>query len=361
MLLDANVLLDLCFIRDGLGIGAISYLRRHDYQLYTTTKCITEARTRIVRLRHPQFVGFVDRACAPLGIQPIDAKQGPIAFDGVNRLDRHVPAAAAHVDAFILTDDAPLLLELDTARVNARTTRELCYESYVPRRPPQHVCISGFNLAEASGHAFFKGIPDDDMLSDVAREWTLWENRRLGRLYYQSPVRHLTFQPAFTAGLARLPIVLEHNTQISVLLNYRIKKGQATNITIKVNVGGARNDFEATYQINKVPRDTLYGSPFRIMNSYQLGNGWKGALQYFTFGPSTIKPDNWKVYKSIIGVSPSTLTMDMMKFALMLTDQRGDYASVPTLDAVMKLAHFTVPDFYHAGRNMNKDKRQTEE
>ena len=85
------------------------------------------------------------------------------------------------------------------------------------------------------------------------------------------------------------------------------------------------------------------------MNSYQLGNGWKGALQYFTFGPSTIKPDNWKVYKSIMGVSPSTLTMDMTKFALMLTDQRGDYASIPTLDAVMKLAHFTVPDFHHAG------------
>ena len=347
VVLDANVILDFCYIKDGLGRICLNYLYNNGFRLYTSSKCIAEAKKQVLLYNDSIIASLIESTVSQANIDIIDSTELPVAVFAINRHDRHVAAVAAHLEGFVLSDDIPLNWQLNSTNMHCRTMREVAFESFLPGLPPQRLSTIGYGLADAAGHALFKGIPHEDMCSDLDREWTFWENLTLGRLFYDSGRNQIIYCPAFSAAPVSTGCIINPNSQLSVLFNYR-NKNTYTEITIKAKSDILSEESSSTFRINEIPSSTLERGEFRLMNSYQLGNGWKGDMQNFSYGPGRVSRNNWKIYSSLIGASPPNLTCDLTKFALSLTRVAGDRGSIPELSSVIDLAHFTMRDFYPA-------------
>ena len=134
-------------------------------------------------------------------------------------------------------------------------------------------------------------------------------------------------------------MVLRRDTQLSGLLNYRTQRGK-TNITMKVNVFGDSEDFIAARELSGKPRHKTLSTQFRVMNSYALGNGWKGTLQHFNYGPKPMRQHTWRACRALVGVAPPSLTMDLTAYAVELCEVKGAQIMIPSLQSVMDLAFF---------------------
>jgi hypothetical protein len=338
-LLDANTILDATFIRDGLGMKVIAWLRGRGIALYTAPKCLIEANKRILELGRSDLVRFPAALCGQMGVLQV-TDSAPSDVVGVARHDVHVANAASVVNAFVISDDAELLHQLDNAKISARSTRELAFEMYLPAQPPQEFMVFETGVSRDSGHVFFKGIPDDDMLKREQREYTLFENRRFGRMFFDAAQSAFVFACGWADRELRLPATLQSDKQVSVLLSYRARLTK-TNVTMKAHIFGEASDVHCTNEVTGKPPPNVRAEHFRVMNSYALGNGWKGTMQHFTGGPNAMRGEVWRACRMLVGVCPPILTMDLTRHAVLLSQQRQGMASIPTLEQVMWAARST--------------------
>jgi len=341
---DANVLLDACLIVDGLGSAVLVELARTGTTLHTSERATEEVRSALRRGLdgHKDLTPLVDMMVksAPISVHASEAH-----VPGIAAHDRHVAAVAAKVGGFVVSEDLPLLLELDAAEIHARSLRELmlaivCKEG----QPRQELSVFGQG-AGADGHIFAKFFAHPDMVADRSRPWFLFDAPAFGSLHYDGPNRSFVFSTE-AGDIVAMHHDLRSDVQYSFVLNYSV--GNDTRITMKLRSFGSDGERCAHGCIPALQARPT-GS-ITILNSRNKNVGWKGDLQSFTFGPYQLGKKTWRAASRLVGVSPPTLTCDLTFLAATLTEIKGDQVRRPQWMHVLELNHVTIPGFYPGRR-----------
>ncbi|PDT14250.1 hypothetical protein CO670_24050 [Rhizobium sp. J15] len=354
LVLDANVLLDLLLIVDGLGFFVVRGLRRRGFTLLTTTIAIEEVKRTLKRGRASlcDLSPLVDLL---LSNGEIQAKLPTTVVHGVSDHDNHLAAVACEYHAGIVSEDLPLLYDLDRAQIHARSLREVALSLTSADRPNQELTIFGQGTG-ADGHVFLKVIPDADVATNALRSWYLFDQEKFGSIRYDGTRKSFIFA-ASAGGELALPIELIPENQYAILLNYSV--GQRTSLTMKVRRFGHDAELVATAQVAP-----LKGRPTRaiiVMNSQAKNVGWNGSLQALTFGPYQPNKQVWRASHSLVGVAPPTLTADLAFTAAILTEIKGDQVRRPLRQHVLELANMSIPGFYPGRRAAEREAKWFEE
>lgn len=339
VVIDANVLLDAALIVDGAGIAVLEALVRRKVVLHTTAKAIAEARKTLLRIRRdlPDITPLVDLAVRQLGVLVHDTDRG---IHGVKPHDSHLAAAAVDIDAFILTEDMPLLYDLDRARLHGRSLRETLLTCILPDQPHQDVTIFGFGSG-ADGHVFIKFMPHEDVCNEADRYWFLFDAPGVMSIYYNGETG--SFEVAWEAGgTLTLPVKLFPNTQYALCFNYSV--GKCTNAQMRVRSVGSESEHFISGVLAALERQP--SGEIIVMNSRDENVGWKGTLQNVTFGPYTLNKKVWRACHALVGVAPPTLTADLTQSAAILTEIKGNRVRRPLRQHVLQLTNMRIPGVY---------------
>ncbi|TIL70345.1 MAG: PIN domain-containing protein [Mesorhizobium sp.] len=341
--LDANVLLDFLLIVDGIGSLVVSGLLKRGFTLFTTTVAIEEIKKTLGRGRE-NLCDLSPLADVLLKNTDIQVKPPMMAVPGVSKHDNHLAAVAQQYDAFVVSEDLPLLYDLNRERFHARSLREIALFLILPDHPRQELTVFGQG-AGADGHIFLKVMPTKDVSSNIIRSWYLFDAEAFGSLRYDGSRKSLVFSASVGGELA-IPVELIPETQYAILLNYSV--GRSTQLSLKIRRFGDEAEISATTQV-----PPFAGRPVRaitVMNSRATDAGWSGSLQALTFGPYKLHRKVWRASHSLIGVAPPTLTSDLTFTAAILTEIKGDMIRRPLLQHVLELANMSIPGFYPGRR-----------
>ena len=144
-LIDSNVLLQAAFVADGLALRAVRAAAELGYSICIdeqswsdAIRVLTSKASTLGLAYDPVAVidGFAKRS-AVLFLPP----SPPRTIKGVNPADRHLASAALDHGAWVLTEDAPLVVELSRIGVEARFSWDVLFEHVAKSDPPLHyVC-----------------------------------------------------------------------------------------------------------------------------------------------------------------------------------------------------------------------------
>ena len=336
---DANVLVDAALIVDGLGWFVLRQLIARRVVLHTTLKSIEEAK-EVIRKHRPTLPDatmlieyLVDQAGFTVHA---NVEQVP----GINKHDSHLAAVARNTGGFVLTEDTPLLLELDRARLHGRSLREVAMALIAPEPPDIKLGVFGMG-AGADGHILIKFTAHPDLATNVSRHWYLFDVQDLAMLRYNGVTK--AFEILFDTGhVVSLATQLEPEVQYAFLLNYSI--GRKTQVDVRLHIVGRPNELRETATISALPKRPNGAATW--LNNREKKQGWAGSLEGVTFGPYRLNRKVWRACHSLVGVLPPTHTSGMTLAAAILTAIEGDKVRRPPLAYVLALANATVPVLY---------------
>jgi len=347
--LDANVLLDALLIADGIGAFVLAELHRRGFALHTSGIALDEMRRTLDRARSnlPSIAPLVD---VMVRNGSFNVHSSTALVPGIKIHDNHIAAAALDLGAFVISEDLPLLYDLDRAKIHGRSLREVALDLVCPQIPRQDLVVFGLG-AGADGHVFLKFFADDEIVTNRFRSWFLFDAPDFGSLCYDSNIRSFIFSTEIGDSVS-VPIELVSNRQYCLVINY--SAGADTRLTIKVRGFGEEIECVTNGRISALEKRPT-GS-ITVLNSRHKNAVWKGALQSVTFGPYQLSSKVWRAAYSLVGVSPPTLTADLTLCAAILTEIVGDRARRPHRDHVLQIANMSIPGFY-PGRRV--DERET--
>jgi len=338
-IIDTNVLLDAILISDGIGTAALSGLSQRKIALYTTRKSISEARKTLCATRdYPtNITKLLDIFVQQSGIAVHDDDRRML---GIKDHDSHLAAAAVDLSAFVVTEDMPLLYDLDRSRIHGRSLRETVLACVAPNQPHQNLMIFGCGSG-ADGHVFMKFMPHEDLCKKADRSWFLLDSPGFMSISYNGNMR--SFEINWEAGgQLILPIELSSEEQYALYFNYSV--GKRTNAQVRVRSVGSQIEHLASGVL--APLQQRPNGKITLMNSREKNVGWKGTLQNVTFGPYILNKKVWRASHALVGVAPPTLTADLTQIASLLTEIKGDHVRRPLWQQVVQMLNVCIPGFY---------------
>ena len=163
VVLDANVVLNLLFVRESHSYRSVRYLLAMGYTLLCPEQVATEARRRIRRLEHKYpTLGPLERELDlglkewPVVFLPIDATDPSLS--NTPRHDRHVATTARQNCAWVLTTDCGLNLGAQRDGVPTRFPTDVIH-SYRKGQPPLDEVFRLHSLAQDEGCIFARVSP----------------------------------------------------------------------------------------------------------------------------------------------------------------------------------------------------------
>lgn len=344
-ILDANVLLDLSLMVDSISVQVVRGLKANGYLLYSSTVAIEEAKEMLrQKVPHKDIACVIDMMCDAVAIQKAEGRS---AVDKIKSHDQHVASAVADLDGFLITEDIPLIGQMNEAQLHARTLREIALHLIGEQPPRQDLMVFGSGLG-ADGYLFCKGIADLGLTAGGNRKFYLFDTEGLGTLAYDNGKRAFEFTSEVDGKVVLLNFALMPGRQFALLLEYNVGKRDTA---IWLRARHYNRDDEVMVErrvaaLQRAPAQSMIG-----MNRRQKDLGWLGTIQNLSFGPHKLASESWKICSSIVGVAPSTLTADLSFLSALLVDVEPEGRGVrrPTLEQVRTFANVSVA-FFHSGR-----------
>lgn len=189
---DTNVFLDAAFVADGLARKAIEALNSLGTSIILSDGVEREADKRLQQLRRKLVLSFDPRelftrylATIPLvRVPPADPSLGC----GVNHSDQHVVAAARQFDAWILTGDAPLIMEAQKLKQPARFPWDVVMEAAKQqgRYEETENIIRVVRPSRKSGMIFARVLPGSWRVLKNVGNFTVCDIQNVGWIYYDT-------------------------------------------------------------------------------------------------------------------------------------------------------------------------------
>lgn len=340
-ILDANVLVDAALISDGLANFVLTELTSYGVCLATSAEAVEEAKAVILAAasHKPEIAILVDELIRQLKVDIRIAESGPIR---IKKHDRHLPAVIGEKYSIIISEDAPLLFDLNENRFHARSLRECALDIIAPKAPNQILTVFGVGAA-ADGFIFIKGTAAQEPYLQ-GRPYYLFDAEGVGYAFYEVGIGIVFVEPG--GKNISIPIKLEFASHFVICLNYSV--GNSTNFDLKVF------DFLNNKQISRSMRAApLSGRPngyITVGNSREKREGWLGSVQSFVFGPHRLDRQVWRACSKLVGLAPPVLTADLSRSAAALTELRGDMVRRPTFQQVVTLMNACIPGYYPGRR-----------
>lgn len=342
---DANVLLDLVLMTDSVSRLSLDVLRSQGYRFYTSEHAVDEAKSALRRFKpHSDISPLIDHLCTGVEVRRM---AGTAGVPQVKDHDRHIASVAADVDGFLLSEDIPLIGQMNSARLHARTLREVAIALAHPNPPRQDLWAFGSGLG-ADGYFFIKCVADLSLTTSNNRSWYIFDIGQFGTLGYNSRKRSFEFISETDGSTVAVRFEPMPGRQIALLLEYDVGK-KDTAIRLKVMHLNDGDEARANGTIARLKRAPA--QDFTLMNRRQHDLGWGGQVQNISYGPHKLNPSVWKVCSSLVGVAPPTLTADLSFLAALLVEYDVERGRVrrPTLNQVRTFASVSVA-FMHPGR-----------
>jgi len=327
VIIDTNVLLNASFLRDGLATQAISLLKEGGYIVLIDEQSWQEA-TRLLRrlaITSPLVfdpIAYLEAFLKEAGI--ISIPQSPtVHVPGVNRSDRHLARAAKNRDAWVLTDDAPLVAELTKVDIEARSTWDPHFEALGGKDPPLDYVFRLGKLSREQGYVFARATAGEWGASTslqgqhIAGQYTICEIENIGWLYYESGSGQWKFEMRTGDTVAVSADVARQETW-TVCATYKLpnKGGHSGRIVLRAAAGPERSLAQSSTTRERLPPSTGTGKiTFGHTNS--VGHHWNGHIGALVTGHSFMSGKTWKGVISTSAGAPNPFTSDVLRHALL--------------------------------------------
>jgi hypothetical protein len=351
VVLDANVLLDLALMVDSVSSISLRILQSQGYHFFTSECCVDEAESALRKfIKSADISPLIKDVCKAVGITTV-ASTTEVAE--VKKHDAHIAAVTAEVGGFLASEDIALIGQMNSARLHARTLRELAIGLAVPDRPRQDLMAFGSGLG-ANGYFFIKCMAHLALTANNNRSFYICDIGQFGTLAYNGRIRSFEFTSERDGTTLAVKFEPMPGRQVALLLEYDVGK-RDTIISLKVKHFDGGDEARAERRI--APLKRAPAQEFTVMNRRQHDLGWLGDLQNISWGPHKLNPSTWKVCSSLVGVAPSTLTADLAFLAALLVhyDAKAQMVRRPTLTQVRTFANVSVAFLYPGRRRGERD------
>ena len=340
---DTNVLLDASLISDGFGAKALAALRGAGVSLYVDEIAYRDALRILQKHRHRTSItwealeGLLVNCSSRhtiLSVPPGDALHG----SKVKQHDQHIARAAAALDAFVVTDDAPLLYQLFCSKIPAAMSRELALLTFGTHFPPPPFLIGGLGLGRRSSFIFARCNASPAIFNDGRSEATLWEGEDVGRFFYDAAraafVLKTSWGPEVEHSFKMIPgrqIVLATTFDIRPTKTSIAIRAQYVETVEDSSRGGPR--IASSEQFTARPSPLFGQRGMTIANSISRSsgspNGWPGDIEAMTWGPGKLDAEAWKAYRAVVGTAPNPFTSDVVGVAISQMRKVGTFIRLP--------------------------------
>ncbi|WP_428679728.1 hypothetical protein [Reyranella sp.] len=347
--IDTNVLLDASLVSDGFGAKALAVLRGAGVSLFVDDIAYQDAVRILRKHKHRTTIPFeaLERLlvdCSTrhtiLSVPPGDGIQGL----KVKRQDLHLARAATTLDAFIVTDDAPLRHQLFVSNIPAAMSRELAVLTFGDNPPPAPYLLGGLSLGQRSSFIFARCRASPAILNDGRVEATLWDGEDIGQFFYDVQREAFVFRADWGPELAH-PFKIIPGREIVLATFFDFHPSRITlGIRTEYFDGGAvlpsGGEKVGSSQHFLARPSVLFGQRgLTIANRRTRKNteprGWPGSIHVMTWGPGKIDAASWKTFRAVERTAPNPFTSDVVGVAISLIQSDGSFVSLPRLSDVM--------------------------
>jgi predicted nucleic acid-binding protein len=328
---DTNVLLNGIFV-DGLARRALEALPRLRLKIVIHESIFNEAGHKLTRLTRDLHLSFNP-------IQIFESAMSHYLFANtavpLPRNDRHVIAAARACGAWVLTGDAPLMIDCRRAGIESRLPWDACFEESSHYPPQDWWVFRWVALSPTEGSIFLrfsvKGFPSEDSL-------VLADIENVGRLEYSPKKCRLSF--ALESGpTASIRWRMEPHQFVAAAGAYLLRGASSQG---HVRVLAAQPSLEPKVATTRTLQRSLRSPPGRAALLRPLDRDMKGSfcLRAVVAGPRTIANGTWQALSAIPEGAPNPYDDDALSMALLRIDRQQKMSGLVILPTDKQLYEF---------------------
>lgn len=327
-LLDTMMLLNAAFIQDGITRKAIHALAEMGYSACCDDKSWSDA-IRKLRSRRavlgltfdpiPIFEEYV-RDNYIVHLPPSPANQEAL----VNPADQHLANAAMDRNAWVLTEDAPLIEQLIAAGIEVRNTWDILYASLGGIDPPLEFPLRVTRLSQTTGHLFGRIVTGQWAARRQEGRFTICEVENIGRLYYDNgPGRWIM---DMRNGLAvSVDCNVETDEIWAVCASYRLPMttGHRGNVTLRAAGSAGQREHGSETTLKALPPSQSAGR-ISFGRSVSGNDHLNGNILAITLGREPVSGKLWRAISSIPDGAPNIFGANVLDDALAATQFTND-------------------------------------
>ncbi len=307
VVLDSNVCLNAAFISNSIARPSIGLLRQLGFTPFVSEQIVNECEAQLWSIAQNTEKALFYVRCFRSWIERerlLILQVSNVAVDelaDINRSDRPVVKAMQQYRAWLLTNDAPLFVEVKSVGGEPRFPMDVVVEAGLntnDKKWPMWAVVRCHPMRRQQGSFF-------------VRFDTLWSTDQVRRA-----TPHLfdvnEFMSVFYNGISRR-IVARHDQGIEVSIPVEIVAGEMQTVLVnymqpgrlQLRVSGISDPVQATLgAASEIALSQPVGQMF-IQCDRQSSNQLNGHLRALVAHPKTVSGDRWRAYLSIPNASPN--------------------------------------------------------
>ena len=340
VVIDANVLLNACFIAGGSARQAIDHLKALGFNPIIDKTIEYEARTVLHRKRMALGLWFDPRSALDAFLRYAQIMSLPGAplqsCRSINKADRHVYSAAMHYGAWVLTADLEFAVQCQDLQMPVRLPWDVVMEgaTRAGKNPPLELVARYSGLSETAGMLFARGVPGSGAGMMDGRKFTACDVEHVGRVFYDGSAKEWVF--VLTIGgeaRARCPVVPDETWTVcgSYELDRNSGRGKAsvraysTRGTTGDSTIEVRGRFKASWPGKISVGHTLVGSDY-----------WNGGIGPVVIGPRPMTGKIWRALRRLPELAPDPFSANVLEAALRRVRAENGVMLVPDEREIME-------------------------
>lgn len=321
VLLDANVLLNACFVNDSSARAAVSELLQLGFLPFIASSVKAEAERIVVELTSKNNLQYEPLPLLEkfLRDKRIPVTHTAIAFspEAINRSDQHVYSAAKVADAWILTADVNFMAECHRENFPCRLPWDVLWQSALHKKegkPPLDYLLRFAGISRDHGSVFARVFPGEWAGRTNVGKFTVCDIENVMTIAYDTSIS------AWTLSIPgeeqeTLPLSISHRGQWTLCADYRYSAKTAKHTAslkayFSEECQGAKS-FEMKSGLGgQRPGQISYG------HTLNRTNYWNGTLSSVVVGPRPIGKNSWKALRANPNSTPDPGSADIVEAAL---------------------------------------------
>lgn len=298
VIIDTNVLLDAVFVSNGAARKSLLLLSQLGYAPVIDEMIELEANRILEKYRiafHPSF-DFANTLSDFISFAHIlrlpPAKR--IRNTKVNRHDVHVVSAAVHYEAWILTGDIALNVQLQADGRQARLPFDVIMEAATANGadPELNDIFRVVSPARRSGMLFGSIITGNWAGMNSVGSFTVCEMENVGRLFYDTQSEEWVFEMPVGVS-ARVRCSLQKDEQWAVCGSYKLP-GAGRKGMLSIRAGQYPTTIYSGSESTLKSITAILPGVTSIGHSSNGQDHWNGHLRSVVIGPQGMKSATWR-------------------------------------------------------------------
>jgi hypothetical protein len=320
VLIDTNVLLNACFVRDCSARSAISRLAELGYQPIVDGSIERESVNVLSRLKIKCGLDYDPASLIPLYLASAKILSLPAApfIDclGVNKADRYVYSAARFYGAWLLTGDVQFMTQSASQGVAARVPLDVLMEFALRagQNPPLHYLMRYAGICRDQGSVFARVLPGHWAGVKGIGLFTVCEIENVLTLAYDSArLGWVLSIRGGGEGFASFPV--KHGDQLVVSGSFEISQDASRgNASLRAySSDGAENAIG--FELSGGPSAVEPGK-VAFLHNVNCMSSWSGPVRCVVVSPRQMSVNTWKALKINPDSTPDPASGNILEAAL---------------------------------------------